>query len=151
MSLCFLFQMTVVHGLYSTSCPIRSSAEEAPSLPCSCKHCDTWGLKASAHIYFLPAASKQFFGSNNNAEKVVPCQTLRQSQYFFSEEGELMKILVFLKPQKKSNIFMMTGLKDLALQDANKESQISVCRQMDLQAKFPAQRGHLLQFWIHKL
>lgn len=41
-------------------------------------------------------------------------------------------INIFLTPQKNPRIFTVTGLKDLVLQDVNKESQISICRQMDL-------------------
>lgn len=54
------------------------------------------------------------------------------SDTFLLRERNVCNILIFLKPQKNSHVFTMTGPKDLVLQDANKESQISVCRQMDL-------------------
>lgn len=95
-----------------------------------------WGLKEraiGADIHFLLAAGSQFRGGNINTNKTVSCQTLRWSQATPVFRGtNVCNTLIIHNPQKNLCVFMVSGLKDLVLQDANKESQISVCRQMDL-------------------
>lgn len=93
-----------------------------------------WGLKKKAigaYIHFLLAAGSQFCGGNITTNKTVSCQPLRWPLLFF-RGANVCNILIFDTPQKNLCVFTVSGLKDLVLQDANKESQISVCRQMDL-------------------